>query len=56
MDVYDSCIGPPSDPAAWSIEYLSSARSWLAATSDGGSALFAGGSSYAISTATPTLS
>jgi hypothetical protein len=45
VDVYDSCIGPPSDPAAWSVEYLSIPRLFMAAASDGEKAIFAGGSS-----------
>jgi hypothetical protein len=43
VDVYDSCIGPPSDPAAWSVRHLSAPRILLAATSQGSEALFAGG-------------
>jgi len=43
VDVYDSCIGPPSDAAAWSVEYLSAGRTSMVATSYGDCALFAGG-------------
>lgn len=43
VDVYDSCVGPPSDADAWSVEYLSIPRSLLTATSQGAQALFAGG-------------
>jgi hypothetical protein len=44
VDVYDPALGPPSDPAAWSVEHLSQARGFLTSTSVGGLALFAGGS------------
>lgn len=43
VDVYDSCVGPPSDPGAWSVTYLSTPRVFLAAASQGDEALFAGG-------------
>jgi hypothetical protein len=43
VDVYDSCVGPPTDPNAWSVTHLSQARVKLAAASDGDRAIFAGG-------------
>ena len=43
IDVYDSCIGPPSDPAAWSVEHLAETRYRLSATREGERAIFAGG-------------
>ena len=43
IDVYDSTVGPPSDPLAWSVEHLSVPRVVGAATSAGDRALFAGG-------------
>ena len=44
VDIYDSAIGHPTNPAAWSVSApLSEARTGLTATSVGGYALFAGG-------------
>jgi len=43
VDIYDATIGPPSNPAAWSIARLSVARTFLGATVVGNLALFAGG-------------
>ncbi|MFO1053732.1 MAG: kelch repeat-containing protein [Planctomycetota bacterium] len=43
VDVYDSSIGAPSDPNAWSTTVLSRPRGGLVAASAGGKALFAGG-------------
>jgi hypothetical protein len=44
VDIYDASVGPPSDPAAWSIgTSLSHARGLIAATTAGSQAIFAGG-------------
>lgn len=43
VEVYDSSIGPPSDPQAWSATTLSAPRGGSSAVSVGGKALFAGG-------------
>jgi hypothetical protein len=43
VEVYDSSIGPPTDPQAWSTATLSQARFAGAATTVGGKAIFAGG-------------
>ena len=43
VDIYDSSIGPPSDPTAWSVEQLSVPRANMAAVEQGGRVLFAGG-------------
>lgn len=43
IDVYDSALGKPDDPAAWSTAQLSVARAQMAAATVGTRALFAGG-------------
>lgn len=43
VDIYDSALGAPDDPAAWSTKTLAVARSGIAATAVGDQALFAGG-------------
>ncbi|MHC5212925.1 MAG: Kelch repeat-containing protein [Planctomycetota bacterium] len=43
VDIYDSDLGLPDDPAAWSTATLSVARTELAATTAGNEVLFAGG-------------
>jgi len=43
VDVYDSAVGPPSDPLAWSVIQLSVARGQMGAITVGTQALFAGG-------------
>lgn len=43
VDVYDSALGEPDDPMAWSMATLSAARGQMAATTVGTRALFAGG-------------
>ncbi|GEM_PF-3590382 len=43
VDIYDSSVGPPSNPAAWSVEQLSVPRRSMAAVAQGGRVLFAGG-------------
>ena len=43
VDLYDSSLGLPSDPAAWSTMTLSRARGHMAAATVGGQVLFAGG-------------
>ena len=43
VDIYDSALGLPSNPAAWSTASLSVARSQIAAVTVGDLAIFAGG-------------
>jgi hypothetical protein len=43
VDIYDSALGDPDDPNAWSTDALSSARQDPSATSVGDKAFFAGG-------------
>jgi len=43
VDVYDSALGAPSNPLAWSTTSLQGARGAMGATSIGGLAIFAGG-------------
>jgi hypothetical protein len=43
VDIYDSLLGAPDDPAAWSTETLSLGRVGLVGTSVGSQILFAGG-------------
>ncbi|MFT5289260.1 MAG: hypothetical protein ACI82F_001321 [Planctomycetota bacterium] len=43
VDVYDSIVGPPNDPLAWSTVSLTSKRGAVAATTAGTKAIFAGG-------------
>lgn len=43
VDIYDSTVGPPSDPLAWSSTTLTQPRGGLCAATVGTKALFAGG-------------
>ena len=43
VDIYDSSLGSPTNPAAWSTFTLSQARGWLSAVTVGDKAVFAGG-------------
>lgn len=43
VEVYDASVGPPTDPAAWSLVTLPERRILIAATTVGTKALFAGG-------------
>jgi len=43
VDIYDSRLGAPTNPAAWSTATLSQAREWLCAVTVGNKAIFAGG-------------
>ena len=54
IDVYDATVGPPDDPAAWSVEKLSLARTDIASTVVGEHVLFAGGA-RSLSSATPRV-
>ena len=46
VDIYDSSLGAPSNPGAWSIATLSRARLGLVAVSVGDLAIFAGGHDF----------
>jgi hypothetical protein len=46
VDIYDSALGAPDDPLAWSATTLSVPRGGLSAVSVGGQALFAGGTDF----------
>ena len=43
VDIYDSTLGSPTNPAAWSTHTLSHAQSWLSGVTVGSKAIFAGG-------------
>ena len=43
VDIYDASLGPPTDAGTWSTATLSQARYFLAATTVGTKAIFAGG-------------
>jgi hypothetical protein len=52
VDIYDSTVGPPNDPLAWSQKTLSQARGNIGAATAGSQGVFAGGFTGTTATAT----
>lgn len=55
VDIYDSSVGPPNDPGAWSTATLTEARVFLGTAQLGGQVFFAGGEETYVDFSVPEI-